>query len=214
MMTNTIAPVGQTLRMVRKPRQLAVGALLVTGVMLGAGCSSDDSASPSETTAAAQTSTSMKMGASNKGGSAEVGDLKLTEARIGEPAGPATGMFLTIDNTGDQPDTLVAVTTKVSPEVQLHETIKDGDSTAMKELPGGVQVPAQASVILKPGGTHAMMMKVDRLAAGDEVPVTLTFKNAGDVEMDVLVVPLAELGGDGHMDDMDKGDDADAHSDG
>ena len=142
------------------------------------------------------------------------GDLKLTEARIGEPAGPATGMFLTIDNTGDQPDTLVAVTTKVSPEVQLHETIKDGDSTAMKELPGGVQVPAQASVIRKPGGTHAMMMKVDRLAAGDEVPVTLTFKNAGDVEMDVLVVPLAELGGDGHMDDTDKGDDADAHSDG
>lgn len=69
-------------------------------------------------------------------------------------------------------------------------------------------------MILKPGGTHAMMMKVDRLAAGDEVPVTLTFKNAGDVEMDVLVVPLAELGGDGHMDDTDKGDDADAHSDG
>lgn len=188
-------------------RSVGVAALVVAGTALAVGCSSDDSptseASSTEITADDSTDVSTDWGA------ASVDDLAITEARIGEPASPTTGLFLSITNDGDDADTLKAVTTEVSPEVQLHETITDGDRTSMQELAAGVKVPAGETVVLEPGGLHAMLMKVDELEAGEQVSLTLSFEQAGDVEIDAPVVPLTELGGNaGDMDhsDMDHDD--------
>lgn len=99
-------------------------------------------------------------------------------------------MFLSITNDGDTADRLVAVTTGISPEVQLHETVTDGDRTSMQELPSGIDVPAGTTTVLEPGGLHAMFMKVEPLTADEQVPVTLSFDKAGDVtEVEVPVIP-------------------------
>jgi copper(I)-binding protein len=50
-----------------------------------------------------------------------------------------------------------------------------------------IDVPAGGSVELKPGGYHVMLMKLAApIAAGDSVPVTLTFERAGEVQVDAV----------------------------
>ena len=177
-------------------RLFPLAALVIAGASLAVGCSSDD------TTPEAKAS-STEVTAESGGTEASVGDLKISNARIGEPAGPNTGMFLSITNDGDTADRLVAVTTGISPEVQLHETVTDGDRTSMQELPSGIDVPAGTPTVLEPGGLHAMFMKVEPLTADEQVPVTLSFDKAGDVEVEVPVIPLTELGGSMGHSDMD-----------
>ncbi|MBL0204768.1 MAG: hypothetical protein IPQ14_10710 [Candidatus Microthrix sp.] len=80
-MTNTIAPVGQTSN--GQGAAVGPGALLVTGVTLGAGCGSDDSAT--ERDDCGRSDLDVDEDGCLQGGSAEVGDLKLTEARIESP---------------------------------------------------------------------------------------------------------------------------------
>ena len=147
-------------------RLFPLAALVIAGASLAVGCSSDD------TTPEAKAS-STEVTAESGGTEASVGDLKISNARIGEPAGPNTGMFLSITNDGDTADRLVAVTTGISPEVQLHETVTDGDRTSMQELPSGIDVPAGTTTVLEPGGLHAMFMKVEPLTADEQDPVTL-----------------------------------------
>ncbi|MEZ5372060.1 MAG: copper chaperone PCu(A)C [Microthrixaceae bacterium] len=117
----------------RLRRPLGVAVLVAAGALL-AGCGSDDgdSTGAGDTTVASDTTMAMD----TTGATAEAGDLTITTARIGEPAGPTAGLFLSVENAGDQPDTLVAVATDVSPEVQLHETVTDGDTTSMNQLSG------------------------------------------------------------------------------
>ena len=177
-------------------RLFPLAARVIAGASLAVGCSSDD------TTPEAKAS-STEVTAESGGTEASVGDLKISNARIGEPAGPNTGMFLSITNDGDTADRLVAVTTGISPEVQLHETVTDGDRTSMQELPSGIDVPAGTTTVLEPGGLHAMFMKVEPLTADEQVPVTLSFDKAGDVEVEVPVIPLTELGGSMGHSDMD-----------
>ena len=222
-MTDTSAPMlpvppshsaTPTRRTGRLRRPLGVAVLVAAGALL-AGCGSDDgdSTGAGDTTVASDTTMAMD----TTGATAEAGDLTITTARIGEPAGPTAGLFLSVENAGDQPDSLVAVATDVSPEVQLHETVTDGDTTSMNQLSGGIEIPAGESVDLEPGGLHAMLMEVDELVADQHVPVTLTFETEGDVEIVVPVVPLTELGGGMEMDhddtDAEAGGDMDADMD-
>lgn len=204
-MTEAFTLARSTRRAVALRRSLGAAALVVGGVALAAGCSSDDTTSTTE-------ASSTEVTAEPAGTEATIGDLEISDARIGEPAGATAGLYLSVTNNGDAPDTLTAISTKVSPEVQLHETVTDGNRTSMQELSAGVEVPAGKTVTLEPGGLHAMLLKVDPLTVDERVPVTLSFDTAGDLDLDVTVVPLTELGGGdmGH-DSMD--DDGMNHND-
>lgn len=124
-------------------------------------------------------------------GGATLGDLTISDARAPEPTGPNGALYFTITNEGAA-DRLLGATTQSSPDVQLHETVEDGGATSMKELPDGVEVPAEGTVRLEPGGTHAMLMDVKRVESGSMMPVTLTFEKAGELNVLVPVVPVTE----------------------
>lgn len=52
----------------------------------------------------------------------------------------------------------------------------------------GIDIPAGESVMLEPGGFHIMLFDLAKpLASGDTVPVTLTFEQAGEIEVDAKV---------------------------
>ncbi|MEZ5381656.1 MAG: SCO family protein [Microthrixaceae bacterium] len=122
------------------------------------------------------------------------GELSISDARAAEPAGPNGALYFTIENGGPA-DTLVSASTESAPAVEFHRTTADGDTTSMSPIPDGINVPADGSVALEPGGLHAMLMKVKPIEAGDMMPVTLTFEVAGDVDVLVPVVPTAEAAG-------------------
>ena len=62
------------------------------------------------------------------------------------------------------------------------------DVMTMRPVEGGLEIPAGATVELKPGGTHLMFMMVtEPFKEGGEVPVTLEFEKAGKVDLELPV---------------------------
>ncbi len=115
-------------------------------------------------------------------------------ARATAPGAPAGGAYLTIENKGSTPDTLVAVKSPVA-TAQIHEMSMDGNVMKMRELPGGLAIPAGGKVTLAPGGYHVMLMNLKQpLVAGQSFPLTLTFAKAGSIDVDVHVEPLVAKG--------------------
>ncbi|SDB28263.1 copper chaperone PCu(A)C [Bauldia litoralis] len=136
-----------------------------------------------------------------------LGSLTLTElwSRATPPNAPTAGGYLTITNTGDTADRLVAVSTAQAGKSEIHEmTVSDGVMT-MRPLAEGVEVPANGTLVLAPGGFHLMFMKLQApFVEGEEVPVTLTFEQAGSVDTFLHVMQIGARGPDGHAghDDM------------
>lgn len=122
-------------------------------------------------------------------------DYKVGALEISRPwtrATPATaqsgGGFLTITNKGTTPDRLIAARSTVSDKAEVHEMRMDGNVMKMRELEKGLEIPAGATVMLKPGGYHIMFMGLKAPFAKDaKVPVTLVFEKAGslDISLDV-----------------------------
>ena len=80
--------------------------------------------------------------------------------------------------------------------MQLHAMTMDGNVMKMREVKT-IEVPANGSVELKPGGLHLMFMDIKApLKAGESVPVKLKFQKAGEVE---IKVPVRDISGGGHM---------------
>jgi copper(I)-binding protein len=123
-----------------------------------------------------------------------VGDLVVSGAyaRATLPHAPVGGGFITITNKGTADDTLVAASSPLAGEVQLHEMQMKGSVMEMRALPNGVPIPAGKTVTFSPNGLHLMFMKLTgAFVKGKTVPVTLTFAKAGKVSIALTVGGIA-----------------------
>jgi periplasmic copper chaperone A len=123
------------------------------------------------------------------------GDLEISayRAKAMLPGQPVGGGYLTIANKGTAPDRLIAVTSPNAHMVEIHEMKTVDDVMTMRPVEGGIEIPAGATVELKPGGTHLMFMMVtEPFKEGGEVPITLEFEKAGKIE---IKLPVVGLGG-------------------
>ena len=107
------------------------------------------------------------------------------------PAAAENGAFyMMLTNNGSEDDTLLGASTDACGMVELHEMYDKGDGVmGMRPVEGGtIALPAGGSAELKPGGLHVMcMMKQVDFAAGTEIPLTLTFENAGEMEVTAVI---------------------------
>jgi copper(I)-binding protein len=104
------------------------------------------------------------------------------------PNAPVGAGYVTITNKGTADDTLVSASSPVAGVTQIHEMKMEGDVMKMNEVEGGLVIPAGQSVTLAPGGLHIMFMDLkQQLVEGSMVPVTLTFANAGTIEIQLVV---------------------------
>ncbi|MEO0356824.1 MAG: copper chaperone PCu(A)C, partial [Pseudomonadota bacterium] len=98
------------------------------------------------------------------------------------PNQPVGAGFISVQNNGSDQDRLVAVTSPAAGKVEIHTMEMDGDVMRMREVAGGLIIPAGEAVEMAPGGIHLMFMQIsDGLVLGDTVPVTLSFEHADDV---------------------------------
>lgn len=96
-------------------------------------------------------------------------------------------VYLTIQNTGDDQERLLRAQTEVAENTELH-VAQTNDGIAQMRPVAGVDIPARGEVVFKPGGLHLMLIGVAReLRPGDHFPVTLLFKRAGSVTVQVTV---------------------------
>jgi copper(I)-binding protein len=129
-----------------------------------------------------------------------VGDLVLSHgfSRATRPGAPVGGGFLTITNKGREADTLVGASSPAAGHMEVHEMAMQDGVMKMRELEGGLPIPAGETVVLKPGGYHIMFMALKQpLVEGKTVEVTLKFARAGDVTLPLAIgAPDAEsMGG-------------------
>jgi hypothetical protein len=114
------------------------------------------------------------------------------------PAGAMVGAgYMQIVNAGASAVKLVGGQTPVAERVEFHMMSMEGGVMTMRSLPEGLEVPAQSTVTLAPGGTHAMLIGLKRaLVQGESVPLTLIFDNG--VRIDVRLAVRAIGAGHGH----------------
>jgi len=123
-------------------------------------------------------------------------DLRIAHpyARPTPPGARTGGAHFTVRNAGKAADRLVRVTSPSAHVVEMHSMTMDG--TLMKMRPvAGIAIPAGGQVVLGSGGYHVMLIDLARpLAAGDKVPLTLTFEHAGAVDIVADVEPAGARG--------------------
>lgn len=103
------------------------------------------------------------------------------------PAGATTAAaYMTLASpTGDR---LLAIATPAAKDAQLHEMTMAGGVMRMREIPGGLDLPAGKPVALAPGGNHLMLSGLAApLKQGQTLPLDLTFQRAGKVHVDAVV---------------------------
>lgn len=157
--------------------------LLAAAALVGAGCGSDDGDSAD---------------------SVKVADPWVRVTAPGQEAGAA---YMKI--TAKEADELVSATVSsdVAGSAELHETVAAGkdmehsgnemshdhgaedamsgsmDAMAMRAVKS-IVLPAAKEVVMKPGGYHVMLMKLKKpVKAGDEIELTLKFKNSDPLKV-------------------------------
>ncbi|MFM2041438.1 MAG: hypothetical protein RLY86_14 [Pseudomonadota bacterium] len=111
-------------------------------------------------------------------------------ARATAPAAKAGAAYMTI--TSPKADRLVAAASPVAERVELHTHVMDGGIARMREVEGGVVLPAGETVVFAPGGLHLMFMGLKQpLTEGAMVPVTLTLESGATLVVEVPVKSAA-----------------------
>ena len=115
-------------------------------------------------------------------------------ARATPANAPVSGGYMTIRNNGSEPDRLVGGSAGFAGMVQIHEMTMDGDVMKMREIAGGLEIPAGGEVVLKPGGYHVMFMQLgEQMKPGEKRKATLQFEKAGTVEVEFDVKDVAAM---------------------
>jgi copper(I)-binding protein len=118
----------------------------------------------------------------------KVGNISIGHpyARPTAPAQPTGGGYLTLTSKGSA-DRLISVSATFAEAVQLHNMRMEGDVMRMREVPS-IELPADTTVELKPGGLHLMFVGLKApLKVGESYPLKL--KVTVDVKVDAMASP-------------------------
>jgi periplasmic copper chaperone A len=130
-------------------------------------------------------------------GAAAAQEFKAGSLEIDQPWSRATPKgakvaagYLTIKNTGTDPDRLVSVTSPAAGKSEIHEMSMEKGVMKMRPVPGGVEIKPGETVELKPGSSFHIMMTglKSPIERGKPFKASLTFEKAGPVEVEFTVV--------------------------
>ena len=119
--------------------------------------------------------------------------------KIGHPWARATpkgaavgGGYLSVTNTGKEPDRLIGISSDVAGKAEIHEMKMDGGVMSMRPVTGGLVIKPGETVALKPGGYHVMFMGLKApFVEGRSFKGTLVFEKAGKIDVDFKIDKLA-----------------------
>ncbi|MEU8431390.1 copper chaperone PCu(A)C [Streptomyces sp. NPDC029216] len=159
----------------RTTRTLAA-ALSLTAALAISGCSSSSSSSDAESSSNASVGT--------KAGDAAKPQPAVSGAYMPEPVNDKmAGAFMVIKNDSKTADKLVAVTSPLSDDLQIHET-KDQKMQQVQSM----DLPAGGELKLERGGNHIMFMGLkNKPNVGDKVTIELRFEKADPVKVELDV---------------------------
>mgnify|MGYP001047132558 CR=1 FL=1 len=102
--------------------------------------------------------------------------------------GGTSAVYFVINNPTEAADTLLSASAPVSPNAEMHKSQMDENGAMEMQMQASVPVPARSQVEFQPGGLHVMLINLPQdLKAGETISLTLTFQNAGAIELSVPV---------------------------
>lgn len=98
----------------------------------------------------------------------------------------AAYMPLLLNGKDDEFDVLIAAASPLAERVEFHDTMRGAnDVVEMRHLDKIVLV-ANRPIAMRPNGVHLMLIGMKKpVAEGDKIPLTLEFKNAGKIEIEL-----------------------------
>jgi periplasmic copper chaperone A len=119
----------------------------------------------------------------------KVGELHIAHpwSREMPPVAPTAAAYFVVHNKGAEADRLLNVSTPHAGKAELHEHMHADGVMKMQQVEN-VTIPAGGEVKFEPMGYHVMMFNLKQQAKdGERFPLTLTFENAGKVDVEVAV---------------------------
>ena len=127
------------------------------------------------------------------------GDLRVGHpwTRATPPGAKVAAGYLSIRNSGSQPDRILGASSPAAERVELHIQVREGDVLKMREVQS-VEVAPGKTRMLRPGSLHLMLVNLRKpLVKGQGVPLTLRFERAGELQIE-LEVQSAESASEAH----------------
>ena len=107
---------------------------------------------------------------------------------------PSSAAYLSITNHGAMADRLLAVESSLAHKTELHTMEVTNGVMKMRQIDGGINVPAGKTIQVAPGGFHVMLIGLKApLNAEENYQVTLVFEKAGRVKLTGLAKRPADL---------------------
>ena len=107
---------------------------------------------------------------------------------------PSSAAYLSITNHGGTADRLLAVESSLAHKTELHTMDVTNGVMKMRQIDGGIAIPAGKTIQLAPGGFHVMLIDLKApLNADESYQVTLTFEKAEKVTLTGLAKRPADL---------------------
>ena len=149
------------------------------GMLLLSACGGSTSTGASGSASASSSASS----SASAGASASSGTLKIEGAWVKASKGGMTGVFGKITNSGDKPVKITSASSTATDTVQLHTTTKGSDGGTKMEQVHEFTIEPGATLELKPGGDHIMLMDMGcSLAAGGATTVTVKTEDGASLE--------------------------------
>ena len=107
-------------------------------------------------------------------------------SRATVPGASVGAAYFEIVNSGP-PDALIAIECPAAKHVEMHSMTMKAGMMQMRPVPS-VDLPAKGGVVFGPEGLHAMLIDlIHPLREGDQVPLTLVFRNAGRIPVRAVI---------------------------
>ncbi len=114
-------------------------------------------------------------------------EIKDPWVRAVPPSSKNTAVFMTIENKGDEEDTLLSVEADIAKMVMIHKTVNENGIMKMKHVHHLKILPHQV-VKLEPGGLHIMLMGLKRpLKVGEKIKIKFVFEKFGVITKEIPV---------------------------
>jgi copper(I)-binding protein len=127
----------------------------------------------------------------------------LGEIEIGSPWARASSSserqdgagFFTVNNKGTAYDRLIAASSPAAERIEIHAIKVVGPDLRMREREGGLALPPGVTLTLKPRGYHLLLIGLRTpLQVGALLPVSLTFEEAGTLNVELVIASPGPIG--------------------
>lgn len=123
----------------------------------------------------------------------EVGAMRIDHpwSRQTPPGARVGAGYVTITNTGTEPDRLIGGNAAISDGFEIHSSATENGVARMRRLAEGIAIAPGETMTLAPMGTHVMLTGLRApIAAGQLFEGTFVFERAGSVAVSFRAEPL------------------------